>query len=109
VEKASCSAFALQPRRAISVTCDAWLKRHSRTLTHDAVISPVADEPGWRRATLHVVRWFTGLPSRFWRWLMDDTPPPKPDTYRVGDEEEHAPWQPGDDFRVDGAGGVPPL
>jgi hypothetical protein len=40
---------------------------------------------------------------------MDDTPPPKPDTYRVGDEEEHPPWQPGDDFRVDGAGGVPPL
>jgi len=55
------------------------------------------------------VRWLIGLPLRFWRWLTDDTPPPKPDTYRAGDEQEHPPWHPGDDYRVDGGGGVPPL
>ena len=46
------------------------------------------------------------LLSRAWGWLMDDTPPPRPETYRVGDEDDRPPFRPGDDVSGKSAGGA---
>jgi hypothetical protein len=64
-------------------------------MTPEVTIVP-ANDASWE--------WLVERLSTFWRWLTGDTPPPRPDTYRVGDETDKPPWHPGDDHRVDGGG-----